>query len=573
MQESAETPSSFTEEEKKILSRYFTNLEGPVFALRNLPEVVKGALFARYSRSSKDLRRLFLDEFVRSPERAVETIRDYARGIAREAGSLWEVDSRRAEQLYERIFAEYGDDSVAQLGGAHLACEDVSNVVTKIIERGRLMAYLEQSTRYIRYDQRVRGRYRYRCPPELESRPEKGAFVSAVERAFAVYSQLFGEVVEHLFSRFPRKEDEPEPVYESSIRAKACDVLRGLLPTATLANVGIFGSGQAYERLLLRMLTSDFSEAREYGALMYAELRKVIPSFVRRVELPDKGGAWRKYLVETRASVRETVSKLVEGTARDTEPTGESEPELRTMSSGGLLPEVRLVDFDRDGERKIASAILFQEGGVGAADAKRIATQLEYSEICDLLRRYAGRRGNRRHLPGRAFEATSYTFEVISDYGAFRDLQRHRMLTIEWQRLTPDLGYTLPSLVEEIGGGDSWKRCMEAAADVYRDIESVAGAVACYVLPMAYRIRYTMQMNAREAMYLIELRTSEQAHPEYRQVCREMARLIRDVAGHRGVHACLDFMGDTVETLERRKAEARAYRRRMEARQEPSIQS
>src|ERR1700741_1363006 len=145
----------FTPEEEASLRRYFTNLDGPVFALVNLPEVVKGALFARYSRSPKSLRRLFLDEFVG----ALDISGDHS------------VDAtlrlERAEELYEKVFFEYGDDSVAPLGGVHLACEQASNVLTKVLEWGRLMSYLEQSTRYIAYDTRLDGRYRYYRDPEV----------------------------------------------------------------------------------------------------------------------------------------------------------------------------------------------------------------------------------------------------------------------------------------------------------------------------------------------------------------------------------------------------------------------
>src|SRR5438132_7262933 len=150
----------FTDDEADVLRRYFTNRDGPVFALVNLPEVVKGALFARYSRSSLSLRRLFLKEFVGDLDISGDETIDATVGL------------RRAEELYDRVFFEYGDDSVAQLGGVHLACEQASNLLTKILERGRLMSYLEQSTRYIAYDARLsNGRYRYYRDPTLPNSP------------------------------------------------------------------------------------------------------------------------------------------------------------------------------------------------------------------------------------------------------------------------------------------------------------------------------------------------------------------------------------------------------------------
>ncbi len=546
---------AFTADEKAILSRFFTDVEGPVFALKNLPEVVKGALFARYSRSEKGLRRLFLDEFFYDPEAGVRTLQEYARGLE---GTHHDEESRlgaeRAEALYDRIFTEYGDDSVAQLGGAHLACENVSNIVTKVIERGRLMAYLEQSTRYIRYDKPRDGRFRYKVPPELEGTEARKVFVDVCDSLFKQYSALFELVYAEFEQRYPRKH-EPEAAHRAAVRAKTCDALRGLLPAASLANVGIFGSGQAYERLLLRMLSSPLAEARQLGASMLKELRKVIPSFLRRVDMEDRGVAWRRFLSETRLRGRAAVSELTEDVAA---PNDASES-AREAAAG---PYVELVDFDPAGEEKIAAAIIFEHSHLSLRDSRKAAAKLAPEELSRLISEYVGRRENRRHLPGRAFESTYYTFEVVSDYGAFRDLQRHRMLTIEWQQLGPSLGYSMPEIIGELDLTDRWRDSMTQAAAAYEQIREVSEIAASYVLPMAYRLRYRMQLNAREAMYLIELRTSKQAHPEYRSVCLKMADQIREIAGHRCVWEAMRFIGSETEDLERREAEARAYSRR-----------
>ena len=277
----------FTPHERARLAPHFTDLDGPVFALTDLPEVVKGALFARYSRSPKSLRRLWLDEFGGSAEAAAVA------GV---------VDTRRAEQLYEKVFVEYGDDSVAQLGGVHLACEQSSNVLTKVLEWGRLMAYLEQSTRYIEYDKRLDGRYRYLRPPEFR-RSVAGEYVAAMDAIFDTYRDLLPPLHEWARERFPKQPGDSDLVYKQSVRAKACDALRGLLPAATLSNVGIYGTGQGYEALLLRMRSHPLPEARQYAQLMLTELRKVIPSFLKRVDLDDRGVAWSTYLATTRSAI------------------------------------------------------------------------------------------------------------------------------------------------------------------------------------------------------------------------------------------------------------------------------
>ena len=261
---------SFTAEEEDILRRYFTNLDGPVFALVNLPEVVKGALFARYSRSAKSLRRLFLDEFIGELDVAGDQTVDATVGL------------QRAEDLYEKVFFEYGDDSVAQLGGVHLACEQASNLLTKILEWGRLASYLEQSTRYIAYDARLGGRYRYYRDPAILSSPFGTRYVGDLDRLFDTYAQLVDAVQDHVRAVVPKQAGDSDFVYRQATRAKALDAVRGVLPAASTSNVGIYGSGQAFESLLLRLRTHPLPEARTYGELMLHELRKVIPSFLRR---------------------------------------------------------------------------------------------------------------------------------------------------------------------------------------------------------------------------------------------------------------------------------------------------
>src|ERR1019366_1857426 len=283
----------FTSLEAAVLRRYFTNLEGPVFALVNLPEVVKGALFARYSRSSKSLRRLFLDEFVGDLELAGDASIDATVGLA------------RADDLYQKIFVEFGDDSVAQLGGVHLACEQASNILTKVIERGRLMSYLEQSTRYLGYDRRLsNGRYRfYRHSDLLDSR--FGArYIGEMDRMFDTYRELLPVLTDWLAAKFPKTSSDTDFVYRQAIRAKALDALRGLLPASALSNLGIYASGQAYESLLLRMRVHPLPEVRIYAQMMLDELMKVIPSFLKRLDVPDRGVAWIEYLARTRQARR-----------------------------------------------------------------------------------------------------------------------------------------------------------------------------------------------------------------------------------------------------------------------------
>ncbi|HTT86584.1 MAG TPA: FAD-dependent thymidylate synthase [Acidimicrobiales bacterium] len=527
---------TFTDDEAEVLRPYVTNLDGPVFALVNLPEVVKGALFARYSRSGKSLRRLFLDEFVGDLD------------MSGDAGVDATVGLRRAEELYERVFFEYGDDSVAQLGGVHLACEQASNVLTKVLERGRLMAYLEQSTRYIAYDARLgTGHYRYYRDPDVLDSPLGARYVGAMDRMFDTYGALLPELQGWLVRRFPRRPDDSDFVHRQSIRAKALDALRGLLPAASLSNVGIYGTGQSYEMLLLRMRAHALPEARRYGELMLTELRKVIPSFLQRVDLPDRGGVWSRYLAATRDQAEEMVDRLW--------PDRHEAPAEPATS-------VTLEDFDPEGEEKVLAAICYPHVSLPEAELRRRVRALPTEDRRALLRAYVGERTNRRHRPGRAFERTDYRFDVVSDYGAFRDLQRHRMLSMEWQPLSPSLGYDLPELVVDAGLAGGFEESMARSRQLYEDLAPTFPTQAPYAVALAYRVRYVMQMNAREAMHVLELRSGRQGHPVYREVVQQMHRLIAERAGHRLIAEAMTFVDHEAHELERIEAERRAEARR-----------
>ncbi|MHB8264086.1 MAG: FAD-dependent thymidylate synthase [Acidimicrobiales bacterium] len=516
-----------------------TDTSGPVFALVNLDEAVKGALFARYSRSPKSLRRLFLDEF--------------AGDLAASPGSAAEshVGLGRAEQLYDRVFTEYGDDSVAQLGGVHLACEQASNILTKLLERGRIMSYLEQSTRYIPYDSRLaNGTYRYYRDPAVLASPLGAIYVGTMDAAFEGYHHLIPLVESFLAKKYPNDADNTDVAHRRALKAKALDLLRGLLPAGSLSNVGIYGSGQAYEKLVLRLRSSALPEANHYAELMLEQLKKVIPSFLTRLDRPDRGGRWRAYIEDTRLRTIEAVAKIA-ACSDSTLTQGGADG-----SSKGSV--VRLTGFDPDGEDRVIEAIIFGASDMTYDQVKAIAKSMDAASRARLLEAYVGSRENRRHKPGRAFEATSYTFEVVSDYGAFRDLQRHRLLTIEWQQLSSSLGYDVPAEIVEAGFNRHYIDILERSRALYESMKDEFPAQAPYALPLASRIRYMIEMNAREAMHMIELRSAPQGHESYRNVSLSMHALIRDVAGHRALADAMCFVHRDTPELGRMSSEERA---------------
>jgi thymidylate synthase ThyX len=524
----------FSPDEADVLRRYFTNLDSPVFALVNLPEVVKGALFARYSRSAKSLRRLFLDEFVGELDISGDQSIDATVGL------------RRAEELYDRVFFEYGDDSVAQLGGIHLACEQASNLLTKVLEWGRLMSYLEQSTRYIAYDARIGGRYRFHRDPGVLGSPLGTRYVGEMDRLFDTYAELLPKLTEFFRVQFPKDPDDSDFVYRQATRAKAFDALRGLLPAASLSNVGIYGTGQAYEALLLRMRSHPLPEARTYADLILHELRKVIPSFLKRVDLADRGVAWSTYLATNRTAMDEVADRLFPA---DTPADG--------------APVVTLTDFDPEAEVKLVTAMLYAHTHVPETQVEARVRAMSAQDRLGVVAAYVGDRSNRRHRPGRALERIDYRFDVLADYGAFRDLQRHRMLTVEWQQLSPRHGFTRPESIDLAGETETFDAAMARSAALHDLLEPRFPAQAPYAVALAYKVRFVMQMNAREAMHVLELRSGPQGHPAYREVAQQMHRLVAEQAGHHAVAEMMRYVDHAPEpSLERLEAERRAEARR-----------
>ena len=517
-----------TPAERERLAPHVTDLDGPVFALVNLPETVKGALFARYSRYPGTLRRLFLDEFADSLPEA---------DVLHPPGD----EGERAAKLYERIFLGYGDDSVAQLGGAHIACEWASNVMTKVLQRPRLAAYLEQSTRYIAYDAPLPGGgYRYYRDPALG--PE---YEAAMDALFETYAAALAPVRAWVDASFPRAEGEAPAARARAVNAKALDLLRGLLPAASLSHMGIYATGQTYEQLILHLLAHPLPEARFYGEGLLTAVKAVMPSFVARVERPDRGGAWAGYLADRRAAGERWAARL----------------DLQAPDPSEAHPSVTLTHVDGD-EEQLLAALLFEAAGTSEQRTRAAVEALDADERGRLLADMVGERANRRHRPGRGFEALRYRFEIVSDYGAFRDLQRHRLLTVQWQPLTPDLGAGVPEEVDAAGAGDGYRAALErSAAEYHRLAGEGLAAAAPYALCLGYRIRFVLDLNAREAMHLIELRSGVEGHPSYRAVAHRMHALIAE--HHPAVAAAMTHVDASAEPrLERLLSEMRLQTRR-----------
>ena len=524
-------PAEFSEAERFALARYVTNLDQPVFALRNLPEVVKGALFSRYSRTEKSLRRVLLDEFIGEPDSGFAQLTQFAEAMSFSDDM---VALRHAEEFYERVLAGYGDDSVAELAGAHVAVERASTLAAKALEDNRIgISPLEKSTRYVRFDRPgVDGRYLYYRGSELEH-PE---YERAADALFGVYSSLVEPVTESIRLRFPLEAGETDRAWKSATRAKALDLLRGLLPAGTLTNVGLFGNGRAFEYLITKMAAHELQECQTLASDLHRELSLVIPSFVKRA-LDDRYG---RPAAERLARIRERIYPLaVQGNVRP--QTG---------------PSVRLIEHDPDAERRVVAAALFPYSN---------ASLDEQAGDPDLvLEAVLGDRANRRQRAPRALEQATYTFEIIANFGAYRDLHRHRMLSQDRQVLGTELGYDLPPGLADLGLAARFANAVEAAATVHQTLlRDVGPALAQYIVPLAFRIRWYFRANLREVYHLCELRTTPQGHPDYRWVAQEMFRCVADVHPRLARYARFVDLGPADEpvppfhTLERRQSERR----------------
>lgn len=528
----------FTAKERKALSGHFSNVDGDVFAITTPRQVDRGALMSRYSRTDKSMRRVFLDEFL--------------------------GDSGRGEAFYDRVLAEYGDDSVAELGEAQIAIEGLSNIAVKKVQDRRIgLSYLEKSSRYVAWDRKENGRFRFYRDPGIMASRYADAYEDACNGAFGLYSKLIEPTIRYVRERYPvemyrfrdssgrevpvdklKTDQELKSagmIYRSSTKAKALDLLRGLLPASTLTNVGITGNGRAFEYLLAVLGSSGLREERELGAKVKAELDTVIGSFVKRAGTRH-GFELQSYL--------EDIRRKAGAAARGMGGTRSCEP-------------VTLVDFEPERpalERVITGLAYSESPGLPYRAIRRQVRAMPAAKKSRIISGLASARTNRRHRPPRAFEATYYTFDFCTNYGMFRDLHRHRALTLERQLLSADHGYDVPAEIDEMGAGSEFRECLDASGLAFARMKKKFPEQAQYVVNFAYRYRYHMKLNAREACHLIELRTVPQGHADYRGVAQSMYGQLCKV--HPTLSRIIKFADTKQYGLERFEAEKRTAEKR-----------
>ncbi len=474
---------TISDEGFEYLNSIVTNPHDQVYAFTGkLPTAIVGAAMARLSRRAGDLRMTLIEEFAQAGEEG-------------------------AEALFDRVITAYGDDSVQQLAGIHFVVEGASNVLTKILEWGRFTSPLEQSTRYIFFDQRDKdGRYLYYTPTNLP--PDvKATYNDTMDEIFSHYSVMVRGLAAHLRVKNPEPADRKErTAWLNSTRATACDAIRSVLPAATKSTVGVFASAQAVEYLVMRLLSDELEDSRVVGQKLLNEARKVIKPFLKRADVPDRGGAITAYLANTRSAVRDFASQNL------------------TSVKQNNTEDVQLVDHWPKDETELLAEMLFSATNLPITEIRKQVAKWPQKKINQLFSTYIGERLNRRHKPGRAFEKAHFEWEIIGDYGTFRDLQRHRVVdALEWQKLSPDYGFDIPPLVKEANYITEFERCFALSAELHELlIKNGYFHEAQYATLLGHKMRYRYIFNARALFHLLELRTGPDGHPGYRRICQDM---------------------------------------------------
>ncbi len=481
------------------------------------------------------MRRIFLDEFL--------------------------ANQNRGEEFYNRVLIEYGDDSVAELGTAQVAIEGLSNIAVKKIEDRRIgLSYLEKSSRYVTWNKKVNGKYKFYRDASIMNSRFADNYIDSCNLDFDVYSKNIEPMIKYVREKYPIEKytfkdsnriEQPflklkndndiksaGIIYRGSTKAKALDILRGLLPASTLTNVGITGNGRAFEYLLIILFSSDLEEERVLAKKIKHELDSTIKSFVRRAD--DKyGKAIQKYLQEIQKTSLKFTKKYAHGDVPKQSIT-------------------KLVDFEAESKaiNKVVAGILYeQSSGISYQKILSNAKKMHKNKKNQIIADFSKLRKNRRHRPPRAFEMVEYTFDLINNFGMFRDFHRHRVLTMERQLLTTQHGFKMPDEVSILGIDKDFKDCMYKSKEVFDKIRKKYSPQAQYVVNFAYNYPYFMRLNLREACHLIELRTVPQGHVDYRDVAQNMFKEIKRV--HPNMSKIIKFVDLKKYELERFESEKR----------------
>ena len=504
------------------LEPFVTNTDESVYAtLIFFPEII-GALSSRSSRAAGDLRRIFLEEFLypflypareeddteekwQEKRRYGEALRELLM-LMRHHGHVELLQNPKARAFYLKWLAQYGDDSIAQMAGTHLVYCGLSQPAIKHLEDQRIgLAPIEKSTRYVDYSKKVAGQYLYYTDPTLKSFGLEEKYRAAMDGLFETYALLLPKMQDWLSAHFP---DEKPPV----IRAKSFDVLRGLLPAATLSQVAFFGNGQAFEYMYSRCAKYPLGEIRWAGERAYDELSRVIPAFLRCVK-EEAAKDYQQYLGEKKTRMA-TQAKAHFG---------------NDAVSSESVASVRLIEHDPRGEHKVIAGMLYDASGMHRSWDEVLAKvrSMPAEDKKRVVDQYFSGRTQRWQKTGRALENTYVRFEVVMNIGAWRDLHRHRMLTQQRQLFSCRHGYDTPQEIINAGFEKKFRAAISQAQDIFFAIEACDPEIAQYATTLSHRIRFQQWQNLRAFFWEAELRTIPEGHPDYRKIEQEKVRILK----------------------------------------------
>jgi thymidylate synthase ThyX len=508
----------FTDEEKKILEKYVTSTEDNVFAVKNLPGMV-GAAYARYSRAKGGFREVLLKEFIQEGN----------------------VDPKHADELIARVLVAYGDDSVGELEGAHISFERISMLATKEIEDHRIGGSpIEQSTRYVLYDQKDENGWLYYKGDEIVNNPKFGKqYTETMDFIFETYAGLVDSLKEY-FVNLKKLEDAEYDIngdgvkeklsdltdekeiksfkqtYNFDLRAKACDTLRAFLPLSTLTNVGMFGNGRFYQTVISHLLTQDVEEFKKIGEQALKATNDIIPQYVRRSRRND-------YNIEVNQAMADLTKKLFPATK---------------FEKSDSLPNYQLLERDSTQEQEDATeiaAMIYPYVKVSWNAIRSEVLKMSDQERMEIVKAYVANRSTRRDRPGRALETGyPYNFDLVTNWGVYKDLMRHRMNTQQRQLFTTKLGFYMPEEMVRAGFEGKAQECVEKADALYNLMAQESPMLAQYAVLHGHYVRWSISLNDRGAMHLLEIRSTPQGHPNYRLAAQAMHKLILGRSKWRG---------------------------------------
>lgn len=540
------SPEQFTEEEKFFLKPIFSNIDRQVYIVKNLPEEVIGALSAKYSRSTKSLRRVFLDEYVKptiDPENQKEwdkkndvqkeeaiklksNFLEYIEYLNSKGGIEEVVNIQKGRGFFEKWLTEFGDDSISEMGGVHICIEGVSNIVVKEIEDTRIgMSPIEKSSRYVSFsDKHPDGTYKYVVPGEIKGTEYEKPFIYFMDRLFDSYSYLESQYLEYIKEIYPKGEDETENSFNRSRSSKRFDDIRDLLPFSTQTNLAIFGNGRAVEHLINRLFGSEIGESRYIAREIFEEVSKVTPSFISRAAT-ERGAEVQIYKRNLNSVKEEIVSRY-----------------LDLLKDSESRNSVELIDYDEHADTKIISAFLLRKSfGKNYEDIVNVISRLSVEEKTEILKVILDERNFGKEdptqaeikfrKPPRSFEIAHFTFSLIARGGDYRDLQRHRQQFQDRQDFNIERGFELEEdvlnspLVDQF----SFVLTKESIPEKLIELSKKNPKIFQYAVPFAYLQHWIMHLTARELYWIGELRTGSQGRTCYRKIAQEMVRKASEV--------------------------------------------